>query len=93
MQPMKPMEPMKPLEGGGRWWPEQLGEPSASGSQGGMRYAFFPDERRLLVQQDGAVTSYDSGQHRITGAQAEDGKLVFTGEDGPVALDSLRKAP
>lgn len=92
MEPMTPMEPMRPLEGGGRWWPEVLGEPSATGAQGGVRYAFFPDHRRLLIERDGKTTAYDSGRHRISGVQADGGNLVFTGEDGPVRLDTLKQA-
>ena len=42
MKPMKPMEPMKPMSGGEKWWPNELGQPSSSGSQNSMRYAFFP---------------------------------------------------
>ena len=44
MEPMKPMKPMAPME---KWWPADLGDPSTSGAQNDMRYAFFPDERRL----------------------------------------------
>jgi len=35
------------------WWPAGLAEPSSSGDQDGMRYAFFARERRLAVQRDG----------------------------------------
>jgi len=41
MEPMKPMKPMEPMSGGEQWWPNDLGEPSSTGSQNGMRYAFF----------------------------------------------------
>ena len=46
MQPMKPMEPLR-FE---RWWPADLGEPSTAGGQNGLRFAVFPDKRRLLVE-------------------------------------------
>ncbi len=67
MEGMKPMEPMKPMEGTKPWWPEDLGSPSTSGAQNGMKYAFFPDKQRLLIERDGTVSTYDSGDHRIGG--------------------------
>ena len=32
-----------------------------------MRYAFFPDKRLLLIEEDGKVKTFDSGRHRIRG--------------------------
>lgn len=91
-EPMKPLEPMKPASGGGAWWPQDLGAPASSGSQDGMRYAVFPEARRLLVERDGRITTYDSGEHRIGGvSQQEAGRLRFEAEGGPVDLDSLRR--
>ena len=95
MKPMKPMEPMKPMTGGEKWWPENLGQPSTSGSQNGMRYAFFPDKHRLLIEQDGKLTTYDSGDHRISGVSQQDGQaqsLAFTSQNGSVRLDDLKQA-
>jgi hypothetical protein len=94
MTPMKPMEPMKPMAGTQPWWPEDLGQPSTSGSQNEMRYAFFPEKRRLLIQQAGKLTTYDSGDHRISGVsqQASQGQsLAFTDQNGSVTLDDLTK--
>jgi hypothetical protein len=97
MRPMKPMEPMKPMQEWAKvepWWPAELGEPSSTGAQNGMRYAFFPTTRRLLVEQGGKLTTYDTGDHRITGAsQADSGTqtLAFSTEDGPVPLDTLHQ--
>ena len=94
MKPMKPMEPMKPMQpmsGGGSWWPEDLGEPSSSGSQNGMRYAFFPDKKRLVVETDGKSRSYDSGDHRINGVQQSNGgTATFSDENGTVDLKDLK---
>jgi len=95
MEPMKPMKPMEPLKFDPPWWPQELGEPSTSGAQNGMRYAFFPEKRRLLVEQHGRKTVYDSGDHQISGVSQQSGQstsLVFTSQSGPVALDSLRRA-
>ena len=90
MKPMKPMAPMKPMSSGEAWWPDDLGQPSTSGAQDGMRYAFFPDKRRLLIEQDGKLTTYDSGDHRISGVSQGGGKgqsPAFTDQDGSVNLD------
>ena len=35
---MESMKPMKPMPGGEKWWPDELGQPSSSGSQNSMRY-------------------------------------------------------
>jgi hypothetical protein len=48
---MKPMKSMKPMIGGEKWRPDDLGQPSTSGSQNGIRYAFFPEKHRLLIEQ------------------------------------------
>lgn len=92
MKPMKPMEPMKPMSGGEAWWPGDLGRPSTSGSQNDMRYAFFPEKRRLLIERNGTLTTYDSGDHRIGGVsqQNSDGQsLAFTSQHGSVKLEDL----
>lgn len=96
IKPMAPMKPMKPLGGDGdpAWWPAELGQPASSGAQGGMRYAFFPEKRRLLVEQDGKLTTYDSGERRITGVSQQAGgaqSLAFSSEDGAVKLQELKR--
>ncbi|MDQ0448043.1 hypothetical protein [Methylobacterium aerolatum] len=89
---MKPMKPMEPMKGAEPWWPEDLGSPASSGAQNGMKYAFFPDKQRLLVERDGSVSTYDSGDHRIGGvAQANGGSVTFTSQNGEVDLGSLKK--
>ncbi len=85
---------MQPMTGGERWWPEELGQPATSGAQNGMRYAFFPERRRLLVERDGTRTTYDTGDHRIGGVSQQDGgarSLAFTSQHGPVRLEDLPK--
>lgn len=91
MKPMKPMEPMKPMNGGEKWWSDDLGAPSSSGGQNDMRYAFFPDKHRLLVEQGGKLTTYDSGDHRISGvSQRNSGSPTFSSQDGEVDLNKLK---
>jgi hypothetical protein len=94
MKPMKPMEPMKSMTGTEPWWPKDLGEPATSGAQNGMKYAFFPEKRRLLIARDGQISTYDSGDHRIGGVAQADGaakSLTFTSQTGDVDLAALKK--
>jgi hypothetical protein len=82
--------------GGSPWWPQELGVPSSSGAQNDMRYACFPDSRRLAVDMGGNIWTYDTGEHRITGfaqQQGNDRTLTFTSQFGTVRLDSLRPFP
>ncbi len=94
MEPMEPMKPMQPLPESG-WWPDGLGAPSSSGSQNGMRYAFFGKARRLVIETEGTVKVYDSGEHRISGVSQQDGgsrSLSFSSDDGPVRVEDLHEA-
>ena len=57
-----------------------------------MRYACFPDARRVAVEQGGQVTVYDSGDHRISGvSQSQSGaqELVFSSQSGSVSAFDL----
>ena len=98
MEPLKPMQPMTPMrDPQDRWWPDSLGDsPSSTGGQNDVRYAYFSDQDRLAVDSgDGQVGVYDTAGQRISGArqaQSGDGRsVVFTGPQGEVALDKLRK--
>ncbi|NEU13094.1 SHOCT domain-containing protein [Methylobacterium sp. BTF04] len=80
--------------GGDSWWPAELGRPSTSGAQNSMRYAYFRENRRLVIDESGAVSIYDTGDHSINGvAQAQGGgqTLRFSGRDGPIDLETLRR--
>lgn len=77
---------------GGDWWPAELGRPSSTGAQNDMRYAFFPQARRLAVEEHGRVTVYDTGRHQLSGfgqQQSGRGSLSFTSQHGPVRLSEL----
>ena len=81
-----------PAASSGDWWPPGLGRPSAVGAQGGMRYACFPDARRVVVEQAGSLTVYDSGEHRIHGvsqSQSSSQELRFTSQNGTVRATEL----
>jgi hypothetical protein len=74
------------------WWPAELGSPASSGAQNDMRYACFPDQRRLAIQRFGRVTVYDTGHYRLTGfsqQQSSSQDLVFSGPDGTVRTDNF----
>lgn len=74
------------------WWPDGLGQPSATGAQGGMQYACFPDARRVAIEQAGVVTLYDSGARHITGVSQSQGstqELVFSSAEGDVRASEL----
>ena len=74
------------------WWPGDLGRPSATGAQNGMRYACFPDSHRVVVEQAGSVTVYDSGDHRISGvSQQQSGTqdLTFSSQKGTIRASDL----
>lgn len=60
-----------PKSSGQHWWPGGLGMPSAVGSQNEMRYAFFPTSRRLVIDDNGQVHTYDTGEHVITGVSQQ----------------------
>jgi hypothetical protein len=77
------------------WWPDYLGSPSATGAQNDMRYACFPDRRRLAVMQDGRVRVFDTGDHRIGGfsqQQSSTQDLTFSSQLGHVRLEDLKEA-
>ncbi len=94
MDPMQPMEPIPPMQEATKWWPGNLGAPSSSGGQNGLRYAFFPQERRLAVQQQGGeVVQYDTGDHAISGVSQQSGQtgLRFSSQQGDVDLATLKQ--
>ena len=64
------------------------------GAQNEMRYAVFPESRRLVLDDHGAISIYDTGSHRIFGvaqAQTSDQTLSFTSQDGLVRVADLRR--
>jgi hypothetical protein len=80
--------------GAADWWPDGLGRPGAVGAQNDLRYAVFPESHRLVIDDRGAVSVYDTGNHRIFGvaqAQSGDRTLSFTSQDGLVRVADLAK--
>lgn len=74
------------------WWPQDLGTPSALGSQNDVRYAYFSGINRLAVKTSGDVWVYDTGNHQIGGfsqQQGLGGTITFTSQFGIVNLSTL----
>lgn len=72
---------------GGNWWPAEFSNPSSSGSQNDQRYAYFPDQRRLVVDDGGEVSVYDTQGHSIHGVsqqQSGRGTMTFQSQHGTV---------
>jgi hypothetical protein len=77
-----------------QWWPAGLGTPSSVGAQNALRYAVFPETRRLAIQDGPHVALYETGDHRISGvaqAQSHDQTLTFTSQTGLVRINELQK--
>ncbi|GAB4454169.1 MAG: hypothetical protein OHK0029_08480 [Armatimonadaceae bacterium] len=81
------------------WWSaghEDWGIPSTAGSQNEMRYAYFGERDRVVIEHNGSLTVYDTTGYRITGAsqqQSDDyGTMVFQTEQGPLPLSRLTEA-
>lgn len=76
----------------GSSWPSVFGNPTSSGSQNNFRYAYFAPVRRLVVEENGKRTIYDTKHHTITGVSQQQGSgnsYKFTSQEGPVDLGSL----
>ena len=76
------------------WWPAGLGRAGAVGSQNELRYAVFPETRRLAIDDHGTISIYDTGYRQISGvaqAQSSDRTLTFTSQDGLVRISDLSK--
>lgn len=76
------------------WWPNGLGHPAAVGGQNDRRYAIFPATRRLVIDDRGSISTYDTGDHQIFGvaqAQSSERALSFTPQNGLVKVTDLTK--
>ncbi|WP_229206082.1 SHOCT domain-containing protein [Dyadobacter fermentans] len=75
-------------------WPAIFGTPTSSGSQNNFRYAYFRAVHRLVVEENGQRTIYDTKHHQITGVSQQQGansSFRFTSQEGVVDLNSLEK--
>jgi hypothetical protein len=84
------------LPAGESWWPATLGSPAASGDQNGVRYAYFPDKHRLLLQEGARIDAYDTQDYRLTGVAQQQGhtrSITFNSDHGPVPLSQFKCVP
>ncbi|MBO9615456.1 MAG: SHOCT domain-containing protein [Dyadobacter sp.] len=73
-------------------WPAIFGTPTSSGSQNNFRYAYFAPVHRLVIEDDGKRTIYDTKHHQITGVSQQQGTVRsyrFTSQEGQVDLSAL----
>lgn len=74
------------------WWPNDLRWPNSTGAQNGVRYAYFAQARRLVIEVNGRVTVYDTLDHQIGGfsqQQSYGGTLSFSSQYGLIDVGSL----
>ncbi|MEM1129050.1 MAG: SHOCT domain-containing protein [Pseudomonadota bacterium] len=73
-------------------WPAELGTPSSTGSQNNLRYAVFPQTRRLALDIGGKIEVFDIGDHQISGfsqQQGGDQSITFNSQFGLVRVADL----
>lgn len=78
--------------GSGDWLPEDLGRASSTGAQNGVRYAYFPQARRLAIEIGSKITVYDTLDHQICGfsqKQSQGESLTFSSQHGLVDVATL----
>ena len=76
----------------GDWWPSDLRWPNSTGAQNGVRYAYFSQARRLVIELNGRVTVYDTLDHNIGGfsqQQSSGGSISFNSQYGLIDVASL----
>jgi hypothetical protein len=74
------------------WWPSDLRFPNSTGAQNGVRYAYFAQARRLVIDVGGTVTVYDTLDHQIGGfsqQQSVGATLSFNSQYGLIDVASL----
>ena len=75
------------------WPPPQLRRPTSSGTHGNVKFAFFADKKRLLIETDGALQIFDSGAHQIREVDEPGGErptVEFISQNGRHPICELR---
>jgi hypothetical protein len=95
---MKPLQWMKPrdLVKTETWWPTEFGTPSTSGSAPDLRYAYFPERRRLVIERAGKLTAFDIAKYQFRGVlqvSPRDSTLSFLTQHGRIEVASLNELP
>ena len=91
------------LPAGESWWPASYGHPSAQGCQSGIRYAWFPGRRCVLVQVGSRIDCFDTADRQVHGVgqtsasvetqQGHTSRLVLSTSTGEIPLDQLECVP
>jgi hypothetical protein len=77
---------------GSDWWPSDLRWPDSTGAQNNVRYAYFSQAHRLVIDLNGTVTVYDTLDHQIGGfsqQQSVGGTLSFNSQYGLMDVAQL----
>lgn len=80
------------VPGSNNWWPAEFGVPSSVGAQNNVRYAVFPQSRRLVVQRGDQISVFDTLDHNIGGVSQQQGggdSLTFSSQYGTIAVSNL----
>ena len=77
--------PLKPGSGGNNWWPGDLGSPSSSGGQNNVRYAYFPQTRRLAGRFRSLIRIFIKSAVSAS-SKAVEVRLPFRVSSGPFQL-------
>jgi hypothetical protein len=75
------------------WWPPDMGSPASSGAQNGLRYAFFRDKRRLIIEREGHSATYETGDFDINGISQVDAgssSVELSSQNGAIKLSELQ---
>lgn len=78
----------------GGWWPPHVGgRPTSEGWSNDVRFAWFRESRRLVVQDAGRTVVYDTLDHDLRSASCQSAgghtRLLLVSQRGPVDLSDL----
>ena len=77
------------------WWPKEFGKPSMVSDQNAVRTAYFPLVSRLVVDEEGIASVFDTTGHTIHGIsqQQQDNLKMVTVHtaSGPIAINKFRR--
>ena len=80
-------------ENTGQWWPEELGSPTSTGSQNEVKYAYFPQARRLAINVNGKISVYDTQNHQIGGFSQQQSGGALRNIHEPVWISEPFQSP
>lgn len=77
------------------WWSDVMGDPSFSGGQNDLHYAYFSKANRLWIKQGATIHRYDTGNYRLSGVAQQQSNtlktLSFVSEQGVVTLSAFTR--